>query len=479
MFVDHLKAGFSVLMIETQEESRAMQHFGNIAKDAGYSIHSWDLVKGFKSDTIHEKIENPAEALNRLSGLPDKSVVFMLDFHKFLESVQVFRMLKNTIPSLKGASKHIVFISPVVNLPVEVEKDITVLDFDLPSANQLIELAEGIVKDNALEFPVNREDIGSAKGLTMDEAENTLSLSVIQHGKYNRASIEDHKLQTIKKSGLLELINPKPLDQLGGLDLLKKYVENRKEGYRKDDLPEPKGILLVGPPGTGKSLASTVIASVLSFPLVNFSLSAMKGGIVGETQKNMKKATKIIDALYGSVVRMDEIEKALAGAQGGGRGDSGVGTEQFGFLLSWMEESLSPKFIVGTANDLEAIMSMSQGALLRRFDDIFFVDLPTHEGKEEILRIMINKYDPCCQEKEIRNVTDAYVPRMDNWSGAEIEKFVKAAMFDGLESAFANTKTVYSMNSSNIEAAREWARKNCRMASSESKHTEGRRLNVC
>lgn len=312
--------------------------------------------------------------------------------------------------------------------------------------------------ENNLDITIDSHDMAAAKGLTIEEAENAITLSIVQSGSLSRSVLEHEKLQAVKKSGLMELYKPVEESELGGLDALKTYLHNRKRGFDPVNgiAAFPKGILLVGLPGGGKTLSAKVTASILGMPLVRLDISSLKGSLVGESEQKMRAATKLIDAIAPCVVWCDEVEKALSGVQSSGKSDGGSTAGMFGHLLTWMQESETPKYIVATCNDIEELLSASQGAFLRRFDDIFFVDLPSREDRVKILEIMNKRYNTKCKCDIVDN--------MDGWTGAEIEKFVIASLYDGLEVAMANVHPIYQQNRAKIDAAREWAKDNARCA---------------
>ncbi|MCX7858415.1 MAG: AAA family ATPase, partial [Deltaproteobacteria bacterium] len=402
---------------------------------------------------------------------PEGVILFLKDFHRFINAVDIIRTMKNLVPVLKATDRHIVLISPVLQIPVELEKDMTVLDFELPTVAELLEVANRIVQDNALDISVDEKVIAAAKGLTLAEAENAMALSLVTEKTFSKRILEQEKLQAIRKSGLMELYEAVDESELGGLDNLKRYIHNRKKGFENPNLPRPKGILLVGLPGAGKSLSAKVIASVLDFPLIRLDIASLKGSLVGESEAKMRQALALIDAVSPCVVWLDEIEKALGGVQSSNRTDGGTTSAMFGILLTWMQESKSPKYIVATCNDIDDLLSISQGALLRRFDDVFFVDLPNEEERKQILMIMNKKYNT--------DLDLSLASRMEGWTGAEIEKFVVASIYDGIEEAFQNVKPIFHQNREKIEKAREWAKYNARLANGNGQIAQsGRKLKI-
>jgi len=467
--LNYLKAGYPCLWVQTHEEGRAISQLSQEAE--GYSVFSWDIVSGLKDHATGQvrQMPDPLKPLQAVSTLPESSILFLKDFHKFIGAVEIFRTAKNLIPVLKSTDRHIVIVSPVLNIPVELEKDITVLNFQLPTVSELLETAQRIVQENDLAIAIDERAIAAGKGLTLHEAENAMALSLVIEKTFSKKIIEKEKLQAIKKSGLMELYEPIPEDQLGGLEPLKRYIHNRKRGFEDTSLPTPKGILLVGLPGAGKSLTAKVTASVLDFPLIRLDIASLKGSLVGESEAKMRQALSLIDAVAPCVVWIDEIEKALGGVQSSNRTDGGTTSAMFGFLLTWMQESRTRKYIIATSNDIDDLLTISQGALLRRFDDIFFVDLPSLEERQEILLIMNKRYNT--------ELSVDICSKMEGWTGAEIEKFVVSSIYDGVDEAFANIKPIYHQNRDKIEKAREWARFNARLANGNGKtEKKGRRI---
>lgn len=476
-FFNFLKAGYPILWVETHEEERAI---AQLCREAPmYDFFSWNLVDGWRDLSKAECDQiaqggagDPVYPLARIKDMKETCVVFIKDYHKFLPSVDVYRALKSLIPTLKKDDKHIVIVSPVTQIPIEIEKDITIFEFGLPTVEDLMAIADRMKVDNGLEFEIDPQAIAAAKGLTLDEAENAMALSIITRGSYIREVMEHAKLQAVKKSGVMELYMPEPEDQLGGLNNLKEYLHNRKKGFFDPALPTPKGILLAGLPGAGKSLTAKVTASVFGFPLLKLDISGLKGSLVGESEKKMRQATQLADAIGEAVIWIDEIEKSLGGVQSSNKTDGGTSSGMFGHLLTWMQETKSRVYIVATCNEVDDLLNISQGALLRRFDDIFFVDVPGIDERKLILDIMNKRYRT--------SIDHSMADSMINWTGAEIEKFVKASVYDGTESAFNNVHPIYEQNKANIDRIKAWARVNTRFANTGIQETNSnvRRLKV-
>lgn len=406
-------------------------------------------------------LNDPAAILDHIADKFKDSKVeaqtyFLKDFHRYTNNIVVVRKLKNLIPLLKDSVSRIVLIGPKTDIPIELEKDITPCEFDLPELNEIKKIADEIIKASAMDVKYDATDLEAALGLTATEAENSVALSLAVSGKIERELIETEKLNAVRKSGLLEQFADSDESELGGLGPLKAYIHSRKRGFVEEGLPRPKGIILAGLPGSGKSLSAKVVANVLGMPLLRLDISALKGSLVGESETKMRQALKLIDAVAPAVVWIDEVEKALGGVQSSNRTDGGTTSAMFGYLLTWMQESKKPKYIVATCNDIDDLLEISQGALLRRFDDVFFLDVPSRKERVEILKIMNKRYK--------QNIDLELTSKMDNWTGAEIEKFVTSSVFEGVEPAMAMTKPIYLKNKARIDKARAWASENARLA---------------
>lgn len=476
-FNSYLRAGYPALWVQTDEESRALSVLYQESGDC--SCFTWDMVTGITElSTGNVKAgANPLQAIQSVSSLPENSVLFLLDFHVFLKSPEIVRAIKNSLPGCKASGRHLVIVSPVLAIPVELSKLVTVVDFDLPGVQELQAIAQGVVdqvKANGNGITFDAGVMEYARGLTAIECENAVARSLVEYKAVVKDVLEQEKIQAVKKSGLCELYRPESINNLKGLDLLKEYIAARKEGFSRDK-GKPKGVILAGAPGTGKSLSARCIASVFGFPLFKADSTTFKGGIVGESEKKTKDFWRLVRAASPCVVWIDEAEKVFSGVQSSGRTDGGAGAGAFGIFLSEMQDTFDqgfPVYVVATVNDMDELLASSQGALLRRFDDVFFVDLPNENERFEILDFMCAKYG--AQAHHFAGVN------MQGWSGAEIEKLVVASLYEGAEKAAANIHTVYEQNQTVIDRAREWARVNARPANKAVKVQElkARRLEI-
>jgi SpoVK/Ycf46/Vps4 family AAA+-type ATPase len=422
--------------------------------------------------------------------------VFILeDFHFFVDersptAALVVRQLRDLVGPFKAARKTVVLLSSVLKLPPELEKDLTVVDLEMPDEAELAAVLDETVeqvRDNP-RVEVNLAEGGREKvvksltGLTRAEAENALAKVIVTRSRLDPEDVDlllAEKEQIIRKSGMLEFYStPERFGSIGGLDQLKTWLRQRgrafSEAARQFGLPNARGLLLVGVPGCGKSLSAKAVSAEWQMPLLKFDLGKVFGGLVGQSEENMRRALKMAEAVAPCVLWIDEIEKGLAGARGPG-GDSGTSTRVFGTLLTWMEENDKPVFTIATANDIEGLPP----ELLRegRFDEIFFIDLPTPQERANILAIHLTKHHRDYREFDLTR----HIRATDGFSGAEIEQAVVSALYEAfaeredakledrhLERAISSTVPLSKSMGDRIALLRHEAKEKWRWASSES-----------
>jgi len=282
-------------------------------------------------------------------------------------------------------------------VPIELEKTINVIDFDFPSVSLLndvlISIIEPLKHNPKVDVRLTDEEkelvLKSTLGLTLDEAENTFAKSLVQTKRFDPAIIIKEKEQIIRKSGILEYYNSiAGFEDIGGLEYLKEWLFKRKRAFSEKaqeyGLPFPKGLLLIGIPGTGKSLTAKVVASLWKLPLLKLDAGKLFGGIVGESEHNIRMAIKTAESVSPSILWIDEIEKGFAGVSSSNYSDAGTTSSVFGTFITWLQEKEKPVFVIATANNVQQLPA----ELLRkgRFDDIFFVDLPSEKEFEILLK---------------------------------------------------------------------------------------------
>jgi len=384
------------------------------------------------------------------------------------------RMLRDIVGDLKRGGKTLLWVSPVLFIPPELEKDVTVIDMPLPAESEYRTVLDELlnsVKDNPrvvidLDDDGRDELIKACQGLTKAEAENALARTIVSRGRLDGEDVRAilaEKEQIIRKSGILEYTaTVETFDEVGGLANLKRWLKRRNEAFSQN----PRGVLLVGVPGCGKSLCAKAVAAAWRKPLLKFDIGRVFAGLVGESEANMRKALTVAEGVAPAVLWIDEMEKGLSGASGGG-GDSGVSTRVFGSLLTWMEEKEKPVFVVATANDITKLPP----ELLRkgRLDQIFFVDLPGPRERAEILAIHLSRRQRDPADFDLA----AIVRATEEFSGAELEQIVEEGLFEAFDTQEKRLTTEHMLRASRqtvplartrateIENLRRWASENC------------------
>ncbi len=444
-----VRARYPLVYLVTSEEQRLEALLGDLADRHGKALLGWTATRGFrrlgglKTAPAPEGLREPVEALQAVEKLAEPSIVVLKDFHPYLSDPAVIRALRDLAHSLKSTYTTVLLLSPTLLIPPDLEKEISVLDIPLPTFADLLGLLKEIVtvlrQAGRVPVELNREEahqlITAALGLTLSEAENAFAKAVANDGKLGREDILlvlEEKRQVIRKSGLLEYFAPdQSLAEVGGLELLKSWLTRRgaafSEAARAFGLPEPKGLLLLGVQGCGKSLTAKAIAATWKLPLLRLDMGRIFSGLVGSSEENLRKAIRTAESVAPVVLWVDEIEKGLSGLASSGQTDGGVTARVFGTFLTWLQEKTAPCFVVATANRID----MLPPELLRkgRFDELFFIDLPAAPEREEILEIHVarRRRDPAAYD------LPALARAAAGFSGAELEQAVVA----GLHEAFA------------------------------------------
>lgn len=482
-----IRARYPILYVVSWEEQRVEQALRTIARDRGRPLNVWTITQGFAKGAGQrdQATKDPIAALDHVINSPDQAIYLFKDFHTFINDYNVTRRLRDLTPSLKNSYKNLVIVSPVLKLPPELEKEITVVDYGLPEADELGRLLDEIIRqvsdrpdvDTDL-TPLEREAIlKAAQGLTAMEAENVFAKSLVEKRAFDIDVILTEKEQIIRKSGILEYYPAnEAFSSVGGLDLLKDWMDKRTTSFtdkaREFGLPEPKGVLLLGVQGCGKSLTAKAIGAQWKLPLLRLDIGKVFAGLVGASEENMRKAIRVAESVAPAVLWLDELEKGLSGTQSSGSTDGGTTSRVFSTFLTWLQEKTVPVFVVSTANNVEALPP----ELLRkgRFDEIFFIDLPSKNERKEIFGIHLKKRKRDPKKFDVEALAEA----TPGFSGAEIEQLVVEALFDAfdasrdlktddlLKAARATVPLSMTMREK-ITYLRNWAETRARMASSE------------
>jgi hypothetical protein len=398
-----IRARYPVLYVVSWEEARVEQQLARIAERRSKQLYSWSVTSGMRriggaaSAPRSRGMADPIEALDQIIEHKEAAIYLLHDFHPFLRpppapcsNVPIIRKLRETARALSDSYKTVVICAPVLELAPELEKDVTVLDFPLPTNVDIGALLDRVVKDVAenTSMRVNLSDssreslVAAAGGLTLQEAENVFAKSLVADGTLDGEDVSTvfaEKQQIIRKSGILEYQEaPSGLDAVGGLDELKDWLKRRNAAFskraREFGLPSPRGALLVGVQGCGKSLCAKAISREWKMPLLRFDIGRVFSSLVGSSESNVRRAIAVAESVAPVVLWIDEIDKALAGTQGSANTDGGTASRVMSTLLTWMNEKEKPVFVLATANNISALPP----ELLRkgRLDEIFFVDLP-------------------------------------------------------------------------------------------------------
>ncbi|MGL6280907.1 MAG: AAA family ATPase, partial [Microcoleaceae cyanobacterium] len=400
-----LRSRYPVIYIPTREEERLEQAIAFLAKEQGNrAVYTWDFVDGYQGNPndVGFAKRNPLQALELIEKIPDSAPVILIlrDFQRFLEDVAVSRKLRNVARQLKYQPKNIVILAAGMNIPDDLSEVITILEFPLPSRAEIKKEVENLL--GALGQPTDQslldEIVRASLGLSIDRIRRVLAKAIANHGSLLEADVElilEEKRQSIRQTQILDFYpTQNNISDIGGLDLLKDWLMRRggafSEKARQYGLPHPRGLMLVGIQGTGKSLTAKAIAHHWHLPLLRLDVGRLFGGLVGESEARTRQMIQLAEALAPCILWVDEIDKAFAGFDS--KGDAGTASRVFGTFITWLAEKTTPVFVVATANNIQSLPP----EILRkgRFDEIFFVGLPHQEERQAIFTVHLNRLRP-------------------------------------------------------------------------------------
>ena len=432
-----LKARYPIIYINTIEEDRVEYVIRkNVKTNLKRSIYSWDFVDGYTNNPNNQGFgkRNPLQALELIEKLnPETPAIFVLkDFNRFLSDLAISRKLRNLSRILKLQPKTIIIIGSELNIPRELKDLITVLQFQLPTEDEITKEVERLV--NSLKINLKpklfENIIRSCQGLSLERIRRVLSKIIATHKTIDENSINillSEKKQIISQTEILEYYSVnEEFDNLGGLKNLKEWLKKRQTAFSTQainyGLPTPRGLLLIGIQGTGKSLTAKVIANDWQLPLVKLDVGKLFGGIVGESESRLRQMISVTETISPCILWIDEIDKAFNNSEN--NGDSGTSNRVLGSFVSWLSEKTKPVFVVATANTIDSLPL----EIIRkgRFDEIFFLDLPQRIEREEIYQIHLQQFRPNSWKKfdykELAQITESF-------SGAEIRQSIIEAMY--------------------------------------------------
>ncbi|MCL5035967.1 MAG: AAA family ATPase [Chloroflexi bacterium] len=481
-----IRARYPLVYVVSHEEPRVEHALSGIARELNKRFLTWSVTTGLIDEHGRslEESKEPVIALDIvMKAAADPTLFLFKDFHPYFSHPLVTRKMREAVQYLQPTLSSLIMLSPMLAIPPELGKLATIFDFPLPNYSDMEELFRNTLKMVEGRIAVNltpeqeEQMIAALLGLTLTEAENALARAVIRDSRLDAGHLDmilNEKSQIIRKSGVLEFYPVREtLKSIGGLEFLKQWLLRKSACFsaqaRDYGLDTPRGLLLMGVPGCGKSLVAKSISSIWKMPLVRFDLGRVFGSLVGESEQNMRRAIQLAESISPAILWIDEIEKGFAGTEFSL--DSGVTKRVFGTFITWMQEKQKPVFVVATANDIKGLPP----ELLRkgRFDEIFFIDLPDIDERKEIFGIHLEKrrHDPgSIDMKKLASASEGF-------SGADIEELVKS----GLERAFLDgirkpetadfleeiklTQPLSVTMGQRIEQLREWATGRARPAS--------------
>ena len=514
-----LRGRFAYVYVVTWEEERVIDLIGSLngrPEEIGTKrvIYSWTVTTGLVRDPNgsdpqlvckpdHQKqlgsshVDLALRTLDYISGVEEPALFILKDFHIYFGDTSVagarsegdpivvrrIRDLSYTLRS-KAAPQNVIFISPSLKLHQDMEKSVSVLDFPLPTHQEIADLLESMIQANSgsgkVTFALTTEDkeriVKAALGLTLQEAENAFAKAIVRDNSLSADDVDtvlEEKAQAIRRNGILEYVRSDvSLDMIGGLENLKRWLEKRKSSWldsaKEYSLPAPKGILITGVPGCGKSLTAKAMSAMWHMPLLRLDMGRVFTGLLGSSEENFRRSIETASAIAPCILWIDEIEKGMGGMASAFSG----GTPQriFATFLTWMQEKTDPVFVIATANNISALPPemMRKG----RFDEIFFVDLPSLAERIEVFRVHLKKRYRANAVWKGTDLSDLLYRRLaeltEGFVGAEIEQVIVSALFDAyaesraltvddMERAIRNTVPLSTTQREQITRLREWA----------------------
>jgi len=471
----YLSSGYSVIQLESWEEERALRRARAAAEELSWPAYVWSASRGF-GDHTGTGPADPMEALRRVEADERPGLFIFLDFHHALKDPAVARLLRELAPNLDRRRQGVVLIGPVSLVPIEMDKEIVVIDLPPPGRDEMRRIVDECLGGDGKLLPELREAVvRAAQGLTARETRRMLRRAREVHPDFGLAHVRDildEKRRALRRSEMLEFYDTdRNLEDLGGLDMLKKWLTDRAEAFgeraRAYGLPEPRGLLLLGVQGCGKSLSAKAVAGLWGIPLIRLDLSAVVGDSEGG---QLRRSLRLSESLAPCVLWIDEIEKGFSAHRVSGEAEQGQMARAFATFLTWLQEKQSPVYVIATANSISELPP----ELVRkgRFDDIFFVDLPREVERVEIFRIHLVRR----RRKPAAFDLVELARNSEGFSGSEIEQAVVSAMYEAFTAnrefetadvmrAVRETVPLSQTMEEQIKALRDWAKTRARPAS--------------
>jgi ATP-dependent 26S proteasome regulatory subunit len=482
---------FSLMFLSTWEEERWEAELAALATEMDRGLVTWSATQGAQPSLNGNAsaMIDAAEFLRHLPDFPREQLFLLKDFRPYLSDPRIVRQLRDLVPRLIEQDKTLLFIGPDAEIPLELLKDAIKLELPLPGLAELHqELKQALAAENArrsVPLTVTRDQeerlVRTMLGLTAAQARKSFARALLGRREIDEdvyAQLIGEKKVMVQGSEMLEFQElTEGVKDIGGLDGLKDWISKRSlafsEAARASGIPAPKGVLLLGVQGCGKSLTARAIAKLLAFPLVRLDVATLLSSDLGQSEKNMRDVLGLMEMIAPAVLWLDEVEKGFAGANAEGNADSTM-VRIMGRFLTWMQENPAPVFVVATANSIAGLPP----EMLRRgrFDELFFVDLPNYHERKQIFEIHLRKRSLDPTAFEISRLAE----RTEGYSGAEIEQVVLSALVEtfgrdggvtdaALEKAREETVPLSVTMEEKIFQLREWARGRCRPATPDSR----------
>lgn len=452
---NYINAAYPILAVNTCEPDRAQQEIYEGLKGNGHQCYSWDIsgkITNLSNNDTNTTPGGPMAPINWLShDAEDNTVLFAWNMHRFLASIEVVQAIQNGRDIWKSRGQTLIILSPDITLPPEIEKSVQIIDFTLPDKAALAKILESICKDAACEYPEDADDILQiALGLPAFQAESAFALALSSTGlkSFSRKIIIDQKAQIVKKNASLEISHYKEtFDDIGGLGNLKEFCSKTISSKLA------MGVLLLGVPGTGKSMFAKALGNHAGLPVLSLDFGRLFGSLVGSSEQKTRDALAVVSAMRPVILFCDELERGLSGMNGSG-GDNGVGSRVLGSFLTWMNDKPSQVYVIATANNISNLPA----ELLRaeRWDALFYVDLPVEEERNTILEMYKKQFG-----------VEGEAPDLTGHSGAEIKSLCRISSMMSCTLLEAS-KYVIPLSKSmgdEIKKQREWAKGRCIQAS--------------
>jgi SpoVK/Ycf46/Vps4 family AAA+-type ATPase len=490
-----IRAKYPYLYILSWEERLIEDVLRRVAAQRQKRLFVWTVTEGIKAiDTprpvlVDPEAQKPLQALEHIGRSRDAAIFLLKDLHPFfgdgrsLEEITLVRRMRDMAFELKSSQKTVILLSPILKYPPELEKSVAILEYALPTLAELEEALERVLRSVQSRFglslalePEERERVlKAAQGLTTMEAENVFARSMVLTRRLDRGIIVAEKKRIIRRSRALEYYDStEDMTHVGGMAPLKAWLNKRGLAFsqkaRQFGLPEPRGVLLLGVQGGGKSLIAKAVASLWKLPLLRLEMGKVFSEMVGSSEENVRVALQTAEAISPTILWIDEMEKGMAGLASSNRSDAGTAARVFGSFLVWLQEKTAPVFVIATSNDI----SQLPPELLRkgRFDEIFFIDLPGYKDRQEIFAIHLAKRHRNPHHFDLERLAR----ETEGFSGAEIEQVVISALYDAFEagrdleerdltSNIALSVPLSQTMREQMTALRNWARTHARPAS--------------